>query len=101
MDNSLIKNITIVLVILTLAFLGYYLFTMKDEINLSGTSSTANQDLFGDVQKYAERRQVLDQIKLDTTLFSDERFLSLRGYTPTTPTFQEGRLNPFAVVESQ
>lgn len=100
MDNTLIKNITVALVVLTMAFLGYYLFTMRDEITLSGGTAT-DQDLFGDVQKYAERRQVLDQIKLDTSLFSDERFLSLKGYTPAVPVFQEGRQNPFAAAQNQ
>lgn len=100
MDNTLIKNITVALVILTMAFLGYYLFTMRDEITLSGGTATG-QNLFSDVQKYAERRQVLDQIRLDTSLFSDERFLSLKGYTATTPVYQEGRQNPFAIAESQ
>lgn len=100
MDNTLIKNITVALVVLTMAFLGYYLFTMRDEITLSSGTATG-QDLFGDVQKYAERRQVLDQVKLDTSVFSDERFLSLKGYTPTIPVYQEGRQNPFAIAESQ
>lgn len=99
MDNSVIKNITIVLAILTLAFLGYYLFTMKDEISWSSGEVDSTKNLLADVQKYSERRQVLNQVKLDTSLFSDERFYSLRGYPSTIPTYQEGRNNPFANIE--
>ncbi len=94
MDASL-KNIAMVLVVLSLAFLGYYVFIQKDTSSLALEGNAVSQELFANVQKYGERRNQLDQIKLDTSIFSDELFLSLKGYPREIPDQTIGRKNPF------
>ena len=94
-NNSSLKNVTTILVILTAAFLGYYLFVQKDQSELALEGSGEVEKLFADVQKYTERRQQLDRIKLRTELFTDERFRSLVGYSTEVPEQPIGRENPF------
>jgi hypothetical protein len=94
-NNSSLKNVTTLLVIFTAAVLGYYLFVQKDQSELSLEGGGVVEGLFADVQKYTERRQQLDRIRLDTSLFTDERFRSLVGYSTEVPEQPIGRENPF------
>jgi hypothetical protein len=94
MDSSL-KNVTTILVILTCAFLGYYVFMQKGTTELALDGSAVTKDLFVDVQKYIERRNVLDKVTMDTSVFNEERFRSLKGYPTDVPTQPKGRVNPF------
>ncbi len=93
--NSPLKNITAILVILTIAFLGYYLFLQKDNSDLSLAGGGVAEDLFVDVQKYAERRQLLDRVQLKFDIFADARFRSLKGYPTDIEEVPIGRQNPF------
>lgn len=92
------KKITIALVVLTVAYAGYYFFTQVD------TMPTAEGELtpesFAKVQKYIERRDILQQVTLDTSLFNDPRFRSFVGYTGQEATYKPGRINPFDAVDS-
>ena len=98
MDSTL-KNIAVILAIFTLAFVGYYFFIQKDTTSLALESNSISQDLFADVQRYIERREVLDRVKFDTTIFMDERFNNFVDYTQIEPVKpQPGRDNPFDEV---
>lgn len=92
--DSTIKNITIIMLILSFAFLGYYLYAQKDAINLSGEAGVG-QDLFAKVQKYIERRNILDQVSLDTTILKDQRFISAVSYSSEVVEQKVKRENPF------
>lgn len=95
MDSTL-KNVSVILIIFTLAFVGYYFFIQKDDATLGLDSGSISQDLFADVQKYIARREVLDKVKLDTTIFADERFDNLVDYSPEEAVMPKpGRENPF------
>lgn len=93
--DSTIKNVAIVLLLLTFAFVGYYLFLQKDQTQLSLDGSDVSQELFAGVQKYIARRNVLDKVRLDTSVFNDERLTSAVSYS--TPVVEQavGRENPF------
>lgn len=93
--NASLKNIAVVLVALSLVFLGYYFYSQTDSTSLSLGSSAVSADLFADVQKYEERRNQLNSIKLDTTIFTDQLFMSLTGYSREIPEQTTGRNNPF------
>lgn len=93
--NASLKNITTILIVLSMAFLGYYLFLQNDNSALSLDGSAVSEDLFADVQKYEERRNQLNKIKLDTTIFTDQLFTSLTGYPRDIPDQKTGRTNPF------
>lgn len=92
--NANLKNIATVLILFTVALGGYYLFIKKDatELDLSGSASA---DLFVDVQKYIERREVLGNVQLDTTLFNEPRFRSLVSFSSEGAPISVGRPNPF------
>lgn len=94
MDSS-IKNIAIVLVILTFAFLGYYLFIQQDQTNLSFNNEDVNQELFVVVQKYIERRSILDKVSLKTEILNDDRLRSAVSYSTDVVEQPVGRENPF------
>ena len=98
MDSTL-KNIAVILVIFTLAFAGYYFFIQKNKTSLGLESDSISQDLFADVQRYIERREVLSRVKFDTSIFMDERFSNFVDYTPIEPVKPSaGRDNPFDEV---
>jgi hypothetical protein len=99
MESSL-KNIVSILAIATCAFLGYYIFVQKDINTLALDGGAVTAELFVDVQKYIERRAVLDAIAMDTSIFSDERFRSLVGYPTDIVEQPVGRTNPFDEAES-
>jgi hypothetical protein len=99
MDSS-IKNVTIILLILTFAFIGYYIFVQNDQLDLATTEGVSDQELFTNVQKYIERRQVLDKVRLDPRIFSDARFLSTVSYSGQIQQQLVGRDNPFDKAES-
>lgn len=93
--NASLKNVAMILVVLSLAFFGYYFFVQTDNSALSLNGSVVSDDLFVDVQKYEERRNQLNKIKLDTTIFTDQLFISLKGYPRNIPDQDVGRDNPF------
>lgn len=95
MESSALKNITTLLVIATAAFLGYYLFVQKDQTDLALQGGDTTAELFTQVQKYIERNQQLDRIKLNTDLLADERFQSLTGFPTEVSEQSVGRDNPF------
>ncbi len=95
MDSNSLKNVTTILVLLTAAFLGYYLFVQKDQTDLALEGGDTVAELFAQVQKYIERNQQLQRISLNTEMLSDERFRSLVGYPTDVPQQPIGRENPF------
>lgn len=79
-----------------LAF-GFYYFFKKDDVNLPNLSSSAtNSDSTG---TSAGTVVGADGIRLDTSIFSNPAFLSLRDSSVILiPRGNEGRPNPFAPI---
>ncbi len=97
MEGTL-KNISTILILATFAFLGYYLYSQNGSNLLADPGADISATLFADVKKYEERRVILNQVSLNTEIFSDERFSSLKGYSRDYELKREGRENPFDVV---
>ncbi len=95
--ESTIKNISIVLVIFTFAFLGYYFYVQQ------GASTVADDDsvksMLSNTEVFIGRSQELDKIGLDLSLFEDARFRSLRSFSKAVDEKPVGRTDPFASVE--
>ena len=94
--NSSLKNIIVLLVILTFAFVGYYIFVQDNNSQIDSVSdTTVTDDMFAKTSLFIERRAVLDSITLDTSVFEDPLFISYRNFT--LPIFEEpvGKTNPF------
>jgi hypothetical protein len=100
MEKSL-KNIITLLLIVASAAAGYYFFVVKDAADLVSGNSALSQELFADVQRYAERRQTISRIQLDTQIFSDTRFRSLQTFNIDGVTPPQNRANPFDVVNTR
>jgi len=95
MDSSSVKNITVALLVITFLFVGYYIYSQRDSNSIN---PGANEALFENVQKYIARREVLNQITLDTALFSNPRFTSLSGLPRGLQAQPVSRSNPFDEV---
>lgn len=65
-------------------------------------SFDANEDVLRNMQAnsqlFIQRRQELSTVKMDTTFFEDDRFLSLQKYTTPIEPRPVGRDNPFQTI---
>ncbi len=94
--NSSLKNIIVLLVILTFAFVGYYIFVQDNNSQIDSISdTTVTDEMLAKTSLFIERRAILDSITLDTTVFEDPLFVSYRNFT--LPVFEQpiGKTNPF------
>ena len=94
-------NLSIVLGIITVAFAGYYLYTqsMVDTVSFDSNEQTM-QNMLIKARAFIAYQETLDQIKLDTTILEDERFISLRNFTTPIKEQPIGRADPFADVNT-
>jgi hypothetical protein len=93
--ESAVKNILIVLVVFSVAFLGYYFYTQQ--------VSTAPNDevvktMLANTEVFIDRSQELDRIALDMSILEDTRFKTLRSFTRPVSDKPVGRPDPFASV---
>ena len=98
MQSGILKNILIILGLATVAFAGYYMYIQQGTTTLDGTSDAQFQAMLTNTQVFIERRQELDAIDLDTSIFEDRRFTTLITYTQPLEPIQTGRTNPFADI---
>lgn len=91
-----IKNIIALLVIAVVAAVGYFLFVQSDSSSLSidGYTEMSGQ-LLAKTQVFIERRQQLESLQLDLSLFNDSRFVGLQSYSTETPEQITGKTNLF------
>lgn len=97
MDKS-IKNVITLLVVATVAIGGYYFFVVKDAADLVSGDPALSDELFASVQKYGERRTLINQIQLNTQLFNDTQFRSLRSFDVPGVMPPKTKANPFDEV---
>lgn len=91
------KNLITVLGLITVAVAGYYVFTQQSGNSVTFRTNEAElQNMLANTQVFVQRRQQLEQIKLDITFFEDERFRSLRSFTQPVREQPIGRPDPFA-----
>lgn len=96
-----LKNLVLILISLVLFGAAYMLLVRNSE-----NSDVGGGDMFGaegDItvrtnQILADTKKI-DGYKLDTSIFSDERFNSLKDTHISIPDVYTGRRNPFAPVE--
>ncbi len=98
-----VKNLSIVLGLITIVFAGYYLYNQTDNSASNfQISDQTRQNMLNNTKVFAEYRKVLSTVKttLATNLemLKDERFLTLRGYTTEIEETSVGRTDPFADV---
>lgn len=99
MGNSL-KNITVILGLVTIAFGGYYLFTQYSSSQSEfDFNEQTMQNMLNNTSVFIDHRTTLDSIKLDLGLFEDQRFISLRDFSTPIEESPVGRPNPFSEVD--
>ncbi|HMO77920.1 MAG TPA: hypothetical protein PKD95_01850 [Candidatus Paceibacterota bacterium] len=94
--TPLIKNITAGLVVVSLAFLGYYLYSQNKSASLSQNDNTySNEQMLTNTQIFIERRALLDKVTLNTDILLSPVFQSYRSYRSPQISTPVGRPNPF------
>lgn len=97
--GSTAKNIAVILILITLVFAGYYMYTQQAGAVLqSDFDDVTLERMLQNTSVFIERRQELDAVVFDETVFVDERFTSLRSYREPITEQPNGRDNPFAPV---
>lgn len=95
MGNSA-KNISIVLGLITIAFAGYYLLSVRDSAVLNfSDQAQVDETLLSKTQVFIEHRQTLNEVKMNTELFENKHFLSLQNFSTPIKERPIGRTNPF------
>lgn len=100
--SASLKYILIALGLATLVFAGYYFFIGSGGATLSFSNNDAvMSNMLANSQLFIDRRQQLEQVSLDTSLFTDPRFTSLQSYAAQLEEQPIGRTDPFAPLPGQ
>jgi hypothetical protein len=95
------KNILIILGILSIGFAGYYLYNERFATVLQfDSNSDTLTNMLNNTQVFMERNRVLQRTNLDISIFEDEQFRSLRGFSGPLVEVAPGRPDPFADTDS-
>lgn len=99
--SNLFKNLLFVLGLAVLLWLGYWFFLSKSETNVDSLGSGAGMsaDAVRKAQEFKARLVELEGMKIDSTILSDIRFVSLVNFRQPIPEEPFGRSNPFAPLE--
>jgi len=91
------KNLIVILGLASVAFAAYYLYLQQSESTLNtATGDESLNSMLTKTQVFINRRQALDKIVIDSSLFEDERFRSLHTFTKPLADIPVGRQDPFA-----
>jgi hypothetical protein len=94
-----ITNIVVLIGIVITAVAGYFLFSQNSSPFLTASSSDQQlQQLLSSSQLFVDRSRILAGIDMDTSIFDDSVFNSLKSYSPPPDEFGVGRPNPFLPV---
>jgi hypothetical protein len=97
--NSKLKNILIVLGLVTVGFAGYYMYVLRGETTLSlGDSTGGYESVLNRTQIFIEHSRELSAVTLEMSLFEDSRFYGLQSNSRPLQELESGRSNPFAPV---
>lgn len=103
MESTSLKPAIIILVVLTLAFAGYYFFIQNKgtDNGLFADNKYITAEMLQNAQEFMDLSNTLDTVTLDTTVFDDPRFISYRNFTlPVQEQNVGGRDNPFTTPRS-
>jgi hypothetical protein len=96
------KNLIVILGLASIAFAGYFLYLQQSATTLNtGVGEESLEGMLMKTQVFIARRQALDKVVIDPSLFKDERFTSLHTFTKPLADMPVGRKDPFADGQSQ
>lgn len=90
------KNIIVILLALTFAYAAYYFYIQNKNLSLDIDSGSVTEEILANTQLFIQHRATLDTIKMDTTIFENEVFLSYQSFSQPLIDESYGRTNPFA-----
>lgn len=90
---SIIKNIIILLVLLATLALGYFIF-MSNNGAVNNNDQVVNSIAI-ESQQFVTLLNELKEVEIDSSIFSDPRFSSLRNHSLPIEPEAVGRDNPF------
>ena len=91
-----VKNLVVILGIITVVFGIYYLLTQDSGMFIQSSQSQQQLDnLVASSQLFLDRSQALQQVDIDTTIFQSEVLNSLRTFSGPPSEYATGRDNPF------
>lgn len=96
--SPLLKNITTLLIVVTIGFVGYYIFAQNNLTDISTDNEFLQEDMYAKTQLFIGYRASLDKVTIDTSVFENPLFLSYRKFTEPINTQAVGRGNPFAEI---
>ena len=92
--SNLLKNlITALLIALSLGGVYFLISSNNSEYD---EFASENSDIELQTQKILSDTNKINELKIDTTIFDDQSFMSLRDYGISITDVQPGRSNPFA-----
>lgn len=94
--GKIIQNTIIVVGFLLLAAVGYYLYIQNENSLL--VSTEIDPELEAKTATFLARQRELQTLSVETGLFRDPRFTTLRSFTTPVPPLPQGRANPFLPV---
>lgn len=100
--SSSVKNIATILLALTFAFAGYYLYVQSKNSDLPSEGEVSlTEDMLKNTKVFIERRKVLDSIVIDTSVFQNPVFRSYQSFSEEVEEESFGRDNPFSSSPSR
>ncbi|KXJ99079.1 MAG: hypothetical protein UZ19_OD1000501 [Parcubacteria bacterium OLB19] len=96
--SSSLKNITTLLIVVTIGFVGYYIFVQNNPEDISTDNEFLQQDMYARTQSFIDYRTSLEKVAIDTSVFENPLFVSYRNFTEPVNAQAVGRSNPFAEV---
>lgn len=95
--SSLLKNLLIALVVIAAGGGAYYFLVARDSNSVVSTTSAVDLNSQAELQtrEFKNILTDLNRIDLDSELFQDQNFLSLKDFSQPIVDRPFGRVNPF------
>lgn len=97
--SGFLKNATVIIGLIVIAGLGYYLFLMQQDENVTLESQNTVGEARLASARFIRELNAIQSLEISTNLFSDPRFRSLVDFSRPVLPLPVGRDNPFAPVE--
>ncbi len=99
--SNLLKNLLFALGLAVLLWAGYVFFMRDSETSGVGAEVQVgvSENVVREAQEFKNRLAELETMKIDSTVMSDVRFVSLVNFRQAIPDEPMGRSNPFAPLE--
>lgn len=99
--SPLLKNIFVgIICLILLGFAYFFLIGDVDGEDGRGSSAEAQAALVNKTQSFIERSQRLQEISINTMLFSDSAFTSLRSFSTDVPNQPLGKNDIFSTAQN-